>query len=329
MVASSFMQSPLLPGGGHRGAVCGINRLLLFLLLFIFSCLVTPAGASDDYTIDPNNKSLLVALGCFWCAEQAFELYAPGVVEAVSGYAGGRNDNPTYRNHPGHYEVILIEYDPSKTSYETLVEYAWRNLDPFDGIGQFCDKGTSYRPAIFYANEDEREIADRVRSRILETKQWDEVMVPNAERPGFWTAEGYHQDFYIKKPNDYAYYKSRCGRTNRLKEVWGEEEYYCYHSNTLGCFNRTVVNEEGTVVDAEVNRKNAPEEKENPHPPVKTILGIVFVSLVGACVLALLFRAVWRGCDGEADNNGEVAGQKIPDVTTLSGGEEQEADEKI
>jgi len=92
----------------------------------------------------------------------------------VSGYAGGQNDNPTYRNHPGHYEVILIEYDPLKTSYELLVGYAWRNLDPFDGNGQFCDKGTSYLPAIFYANEEQRETAERVRSEILEIKQWDE-----------------------------------------------------------------------------------------------------------------------------------------------------------
>lgn len=97
-MVSSIWQLSLLPGGGggrgHHSSVCGINRLLVSLLLFVSSFLVT-ATASDDYTIDPNNKSLLVALGCFWCAEQAFELYAPGVVEAVSGYAGGRNDNPS------------------------------------------------------------------------------------------------------------------------------------------------------------------------------------------------------------------------------------------
>mmetsp|Transcript_14844 Transcript_14844/g.21081 ORF Transcript_14844/g.21081 Transcript_14844/m.21081 type:complete len:141 (+) Transcript_14844:333-755(+) len=117
--------------------------MLLLVLVSHFLLLSFCLVEADDYTIDPNNKSLLVALGCFWCAEQAFELYAPGVVEVVSGYAGGQNDNPTYRNHPGHYEVILIEYDPLKTSYELLVGYAWRNLDPFDGNGQFCDKGTS------------------------------------------------------------------------------------------------------------------------------------------------------------------------------------------
>eukprot|EP00957_Ditylum_brightwellii_P198571 15134545-Ditylum_brightwellii.AAC.1 len=99
-----------LPGGGRRRAICGtnFNRMLLLVLVSHFLLLSFCLVEADDYTIDPNNKSLLVALGCFWCAEQAFELYAPGVVEVVSGYAGGQNDNPTYRNHPGHYEVILI-----------------------------------------------------------------------------------------------------------------------------------------------------------------------------------------------------------------------------
>merc|ERR1712232_442612 len=156
-------------------------------------------GADDYILTNSTHKSLVVALGCFWCAEQAFEQYAPGVVEAVSGYACGTsaanttgapecNDYPTYRNHPGHYEVILIEYDPTKTSYEVLVRYAWRNLDPFDGEGQFCDKGTSYLPAIFYSNEEERIAADNVLTEILqEYPEWnaDDIAVPNLPRPTF------------------------------------------------------------------------------------------------------------------------------------------------
>jgi len=255
-----------------------VSQLLFFSLCFV---------KADDYTIDPNHKSLLVALGCFWCAEQAFELYAPGVVEVVSGYAGGVNNNPTYKYHPGHYEVVLVEYDPLLTSYEVLVEYAWRNLDPFDGKGQFCDKGISYRPAIFYADDDERESAERVRSDILESEGWDEndVKVPDVERPIFWTAEDYHQDYYIKNPNNYAFYKSRCGRTNRLKQVWGEEEYYCYHDLTVGCFNMTVLNEEGDFVTAEVNRKDSLEEVENPKLPVLQIMAIAFCAfLILACL---------------------------------------------
>ena len=98
----------------------------------------------------------IALLFSFWCAEQAFEQYAPGVIEAVSGYSGPSGiGNPTYRNHPGHYEVILIEYDPLKTTYKLLVEYAWRNIDPFNGAGQFCDYGPSYYPAIFYDTNEE------------------------------------------------------------------------------------------------------------------------------------------------------------------------------
>jgi peptide-methionine (S)-S-oxide reductase len=94
-----------------------------------------------------------------------------------------------YRNHPGHYEVILIEYDPTKTSYEVLVNYAYRNMDPFDGLGQFCDKGTSYLPAIFYEAETEREVAEDVLASILEQQGWDlsDIAAPILERPVFWT----------------------------------------------------------------------------------------------------------------------------------------------
>lgn len=244
----------------------------------------------DDYSVADGNDSLLVALGCFWCAEQAFEQYGPGVVEAVSGYSGADGiDNPTYRNHPGHYEVVLIEYDPSKTTYELLVEYAYRNLDPFDGGGQFCDRGFSYYPAIFYANDDERLKAEEVVEEILaEYPEWDpeSVVVPILERPKFWTAENYHQDYYIKNPGNYGYYKNRCGRTQRLKEVWGDEEYYCYHDVERTCFNSTVINENGTAVEAQVNIKNAPEETIGLMPTWAIFL-VSFLAVILVCVLSL------------------------------------------
>ena len=177
--------------------------------------------------------------------EQAFEVFAPGVVEAVSGYSGPNCiDNPSYKNHPGCYEVILIEYDPLQTTYKLMVEYGWRNIDPYNGNGQFCDRGFSYYPAIFYATEEERVAAEEVKEEILEEYGWDEssLQVPLVERPKFWTAEDYHQNYYIKNPKNYGYYKNACGRTNRLKEVWGEEEYYCYHDyegeNFDTCFPR-------------------------------------------------------------------------------------------
>jgi len=218
------------------------------LLLKIFLTIITTDA--DDYALsNEKNKSLMVALGCFWCAEQAFQEYVPGVVEVISGYACGTeaagttdapkcNDYPTYTNHPGHYEVILIEYDPTQTDYETLVRHAWRNLDPFDGIGQFCDKGTSYLPAIFFADEEEHMIADKVLGELLQTRpDWneDQIAVGILPRPAFWTAEDYHQDYYDKNPAKYKFYKYLCGRTQRLIDVWGEKEYNCYHDYPGEC----------------------------------------------------------------------------------------------
>ena len=271
-----------------------ISILLLLLKVVVIS--------GDDYTIDPNNKSLLIAAGCFWCAEQAFEQYAPGVIEAVSGYSGPNGiENPSYKNHPGHYEVILIEYDPSKTSYKVMVEYAWRNLDPFNGRGQFCDYGLSYYPAIFYANDEEKVVAEQVKEEILEEyPQWDEssIVVPLLERPKFWTAEDYHQDYYIKNPKNYGYYKNACGRTRRLKEVWGESEYYCYHDYDLlnSCFNGTVLNEEGEEVEAEVNVKEAPEETVGLMPTWAVALVSSIAAVLFCCIIMVYsFKCVKRG----------------------------------
>jgi len=199
------------------------------------------ATTEGNYELSsPDHESLVVAMGCFWCGEQAFEQYAPGVVEAVSGYSGANGiDNPTYRNHRGHYEVVLVEYDPTKTSYEVLIDYAWKNIDPFNGFGQFCDRGFSYLPAIFYANEDQRLAAERVKARVLEDNPtWNEedLVVPILPRPRFWIAEEYHQDYYIKNPGNYGYYKNGCGRPKRLKQVWGEDVYECYHDLEGSCF---------------------------------------------------------------------------------------------
>ncbi|KAL7536948.1 hypothetical protein ACHAXR_007496 [Thalassiosira sp. AJA248-18] len=272
-----------------------MNTSSSFFLLLLLHAAALHIKADDYKTTSPDNKSLLLAAGCFWCAEQAFEQYAPGVIEAVSGYAGANGiDNPTYRNHPGHYEVILIEYDPSKTTYRLLVEYAWRNLDPFDGAGQFCDRGSSYYPAIFYNGENERLMAEQVKEEILEVHhpEWDEISieVPLLERPVFWTAEDYHQDYYIKKPRNYGYYKERCGRTKRLKSVWGEEEYYCYHDLEAGCFNSTVVNEDGDEVEAEVNVKDAPEETDAALLPT---IGVVLVSIAGGLLGCMLLAYIY------------------------------------
>lgn len=255
---------------------------------FLFVANLLQYVKADNYAVASDHKSLMVAMGCFWCGEESFERYGPGVIEAVSGYAGGSNKNPTYGNHPGHYEVVLVEYDPKKTSYITLMEYAWRNIDPFDGDGQFCDSGSSYRPAIFYKNEEEKAYAESLYDDILNenpTWQANSIAVPILERPTFWKAEDYHQDYYIKNPGDYAYYKELCGREKRLKYIWGEDVYDCYHDLAATCFNGTVTNANGTEVEAETNIKNAPEAQP-AILPVKYWFFIVFAVL---SVIVIIF----------------------------------------
>jgi len=263
----------------------------------VFSLLLMPiTSTADDYIVASNHKSLVVAMGCFWCGEESFERYAPGVIEAVSGYSGGSLANPTYYNHNGHFESVLVEYDPNKTSYEILLSYTWRNIDPFDGTGQFCDRGNAYRPAIFYADEEERLVAESTLADVedlnLTSWQGNGLMVPILERKPFWTAEDYHQEYYQKNPGDYNYYKKACGRSERLKEVWGEEAYSCYHNVTTSCVNNTAVdtieNSNGTTVKVEANVKNVSEGKAAVLPS-KYVFGITaliaFVCLFSCCIL--------------------------------------------
>lgn len=224
---------------------------------------------NDTYTLSsPNHMSVVFALGCFWCAEEAFENYAPGVVEAVSGYVGGISAYPSYNNHSGHYEAILVEYDPSITSYEVLVRYAWRNIDPYDINGQFCDRGASYSPAFFYQGNDELRDAIHIFEQDIlndlpnlqveqtETEQTTVGQIPLLERSTFWEAEAYHQNYYVKNPSKYRFYKKMCGREERLKEVWGDETYDCYHNLSSSCYN-TILNSNGTSVNTTISNSNS------------------------------------------------------------------------
>lgn len=163
------------------------------------------------------------AMGCFWCAEADFEKI-PGVVEAVSGYAGGTTQNPTYNQvtggNTGHYEAVRVTYDPAKVSYRELLAVFWRNIDPLDAIGQFCDKGDSYRSAIFPSNGEERKAADASRENV-EEQLGQQVATKIVSAPTFYRAESYHQDYYKKNPIRYNFYRNGCGRDDRLEELWG------------------------------------------------------------------------------------------------------------
>lgn len=161
--------------------------------------------------------------GCFWCMEKPFD-ELPGVVATISGYTGGTLERPTYRDvtagRTGHYEAVEVVYDPTRITYDRLLEVYWRQVDPFDGGGQFCDRGDSYRPAIFVGSETERAAAEAARAGLA-TRFSQPIAVEILPKATFWAAEDYHQDYYLKNPARYSFYRSGCGRDNRLRAVWG------------------------------------------------------------------------------------------------------------
>ena len=163
--------------------------------------------------------------GCFWCMVHPFD-ELPGVVSVASGYTGGQKVNPTYQEvsagGTGHIEAVQITYDPKQIRYEKLLEVFWRNVDPLDGGGQFCDRGDTYKTAIFYQNEEQKRLAEQ--SKAVVEKQLKHAVV-TAIRPAatFYAAEDYHQDYYKKNPLRYKYYRYSCGRDQRLEELWGKK----------------------------------------------------------------------------------------------------------
>ncbi|MFK8028379.1 MAG: peptide-methionine (S)-S-oxide reductase MsrA [Gammaproteobacteria bacterium] len=172
-------------------------------------------------------EKAIFAGGCFWCIEADFEKLE-GVSEAVSGFTGGTLENPTYSgNHKGHYEAVEITYDPSIVSYQQLLDYFWRHIDPFDARGQFCDKGFSYLSAIFVANETERELAEKSKQTVADLFPDQTVVTPILPTSTFYPIAGdesFHQDYYKKYPVRYKYYRWNCGRDRRVEEIWGKQD---------------------------------------------------------------------------------------------------------
>ena len=171
----------------------------------------------------PPRASAIFAGGCFWCVESDFEK-APGVVDIISGYSGGRTKNPTYRNYAsgGHREVVFIVYDPTKVTYAGLVEYLLKHVDPTDRTGSFIDKGLQYTSAIYYATPEEKAEAQRVAKAIDEMKVLrGRVNVPILPRQPFWPAEEYHQDYHDTNSTKYAGYRATCGRDQFIQKLWG------------------------------------------------------------------------------------------------------------
>ncbi len=192
----------------------------------------------------------IFAGGCFWCMVQPFAQvdgvreviagYTGGhtesptyeeVCEVISGYIGGHTENPTYSEvcsgATGHYEAVRVEYDPAVVSYETLVEVFWRQIDPIDRQGQFADKGTQYRSAIFYTYEQQRQLAEESKRQLDESGKFEEPIATAILPAGkFYPAEHYHQDYYLKNPERCKKYKISSGREPYLKETWGNKGPY-------------------------------------------------------------------------------------------------------
>ena len=167
-------------------------------------------------------KTAVFAGGCFWSMEKGFET-TPGVVNAVSGYAGGMNPNPTYENHRGYLEAVRVTYDPAKISYAQLVDSYYHHIDPTDPYGQICDRGESYKLAVFGATAEERAVADAAKARY-EKELGARITVVTRGTGLFYNAEPEHQDYYKKNPAAYERYRIGCGRPQALRVVWGGKE---------------------------------------------------------------------------------------------------------
>lgn len=187
---------------------------------------VTPADAQSLAPAPPAGLiTAAFAGGCFWCMVHPFDAL-PGVTEVVSGYTGGTVENPGYEEvsagGTGHREAVLVTYDPAKIGYDKLLYVFWRNIDPLDTRGQFCDHGTQYTTAIFVAGEEQRRQAEASKAEMQ--KRFDGKVVTEILPAGpFWRAEAYHQDYYKKNPLHYKFYRFGCGRDARLDSVWGGE----------------------------------------------------------------------------------------------------------
>lgn len=198
-----------------------MRALIPFALLVSTACSTAYALPPDP----PGTANAVFAGGCFWCIESDFEK-VDGVLSVVSGYAGGTEKNPTYKQvsagATSHAEVVRVVYDPKKVTYEKLVDYFFKHIDPTQKNAQFCDFGKQYRSGIFYATDVEKHVAEKAKADVDASKKLlSPVVTEITKATEFWPAEDYHQDYYKKSPSSYASYRAGCRRDERVKELWG------------------------------------------------------------------------------------------------------------
>jgi len=207
-----------------------IRRLALAAGLVVMGWTVfaqSPSAKPPTSTLPAGAARATFAGGCFWCVESDFDKL-PGVISTTSGYIGGQLANPTYEQvsgkNTGHAEAVEVVYDPKKVSYERLLAYYWHTIDPTTRDRQFCDAGSPYRSAIFTHGEDQMRAALASKSALEKSKPFREPVVTEIVAAGaFYPAEEYHQDYYLKNPVRYKFYRTTCGRDARLKDLWGAQ----------------------------------------------------------------------------------------------------------
>lgn len=193
-------------------------------LVFFFLCFLT----CNLFGLQAQDSSLraeaIFAGGCFWCVQHDFD-QLEGVISTTAGYTGGYTSHPTYEavssGSTGHVEAVQVVFNPTKISYQQLVDFYWHQIDPTRNDGQFCDRGQQYRPIIFYENEEQKKWAELSKQKLLEAHTLQPILVEILPAQTFYPAEDYHQKYYQKNPIRYQFYRYRCGRDKRLKELWG------------------------------------------------------------------------------------------------------------
>ena len=193
-------------------------------LLLSLAFAVAAVGLAAAQRVQSGPAVATFAGGCFWCTEADFDK-VPGVISTTSGYTGGTVANPSYEQvssgGTGHAEAVEVTYDPSKVSYEKLLAYFWHHIDPLVKDAQFCDHGEQYRSAIFVRNDEERKLAEASKKQV-ETELKQPIYTQIVAAGPFYAAEDYHQDFYLKNPTKYKFYRWNCGRDQRLEQLWGK-----------------------------------------------------------------------------------------------------------
>ncbi len=199
------------------------NRHLMQPLLRFACCIAVSTLPIGHSLAQPGAATAIFAGGCFWCVEADFDKL-PGVTGTESGYAGGKLRDPTYEQvsagGTGHAEVVRVTYDPQKVSYQQLLDYFWRHVDPTVKDRQFCDIGSQYRTAIFYQDEAQRRAAEASKAALEKSGRLPQIHTEIAAAGAFYPAEEYHQDYYKKNPIRYKFYRTSCGRDARVAEIW-------------------------------------------------------------------------------------------------------------